>query len=382
MKRSLATLLCIPVFVFSDLTAQSWRGWRFSIEPTTSWFFGTGNRVGSVYRFFTDIPLLDPFIFNYNRYDRQLYVGSDAKLGWRFEILRRGPSSSRIFGLNLSLLSSNASVLGIASSHVAVYPSDTSYIEGCYMFGQTLLPLQNDLERARTSRVYCGGGDKNSLASVNIFAEQTFFENDHFGFYPRLGLGARFAAVRWREFMRTDAVVLNYSGVGQHFLNHVSLDSYMRSRTTSFGPSFGGRIGFVRGDFNLELSFEQSVSLTRMVVDSVLWNDVDDIHIATGTPDSITDEGSTIAYLNGYLIPSPISEWRISFPREVNLRASLEVIRGASLRVSVFCGSLPEMYALRFEVPANWTLYQGTGWRMSRLNPSYCGAGAGVRFAF
>ncbi|MEK7076868.1 MAG: hypothetical protein AAB967_01410, partial [Patescibacteria group bacterium] len=166
MNKNKILLAAVISVLFTKIGyAQEWSGWRANVEPGITWILGSGDHIGDIWRY-GENPREDITI-NYGAEYRPLFTASGGALSWRFEILRRAPESNRAWGIRTSFLKSAGRVAGEAR-----VPGNADYVEGCRMFGQTLLPLVNDDEASGLSRVLCGGENQVNFFALNLIVEQ------------------------------------------------------------------------------------------------------------------------------------------------------------------------------------------------------------------
>ena len=372
MRKMLSYLICLAVVMGmgSFTYAQEEGKWSISLEPMRMEMKGLDDHVGDIFYYTEDFyedPVTGNYTLNYGTVYDPINLNMEAKACMRGEInYRRGQ-----WGLGFSgwWFDPYASVSG----RVTTPPFEitdtgyTYYINGVRMWDHTIEPVYNELEDSYMSPVDYWAENDFYVWTLDFFVIRTLAEKEKSRI--DLNFGVKMGTLDHKQNMGLSQRAYVDWSPDYIFDNHITLESTSRANYSFMaGPVIGleGKAKYKR--FGISGFINQSVLFGRVTY-SGLWRDVDDILYID--PSS----GETI-YHDVYTGLFPFSKKEsVSIPvMELQLKVTYDITENISIGSGAFFSiwwNTP--VALQWSIPGDWTLNEGTGWRLREKTLKFYG---------
>lgn len=291
--------------------------------------------------------------------------------------LRFGYESTGSWGIlfDVSRISTNGSTFGRVTSKEG--GPEEVYVSGVCLWGQCLVPVQNQKDPTWFSPVEYSASNSISVNSVRLLA--TYSKQRA---VLRLLGGVSCALYRNNrsEQERQRSFIYDYLGDGYHWDNFISLTSTEEAKATLVGPTVGVQVRFEPQDRGVSFTGELTQSvLFGSMNERGLWVDIDDIYEISG---SYFEYKRRFMYLEGNFPYNTSEQVGISV---TTLGAKISYRLWEALSIGLG-GNLAVWYdtpvAPSWNVPGRWTALAGSGWQSSRETIVFANVGVtlGVNF--
>ena len=237
---------------------------------------------------------------------------------------------------------------------------------GVRMWDSSIEPVYNELEDSYSSPVDFWAGNDLGVWTVDLFGIRTLAEKKDSHIDMTFGLKLGSLDNDRNEGQSQRAFMYDAFGPGYHYDNHITLESKSKADYgLMIGPAIGLQGKAKYKSLGLEGLINQSLLLGK-IKQSGTWTDIDDMWVVTGPAGGPFTQVAQYAYLEGKF---PFSEEKtVALPvTEVKLKFLIDVAKNVSVGIGGFASMWWDApLAPKWSVPGDWTMVEGTGWKLQK----------------